>query len=611
MESSGTVPSLSLHKDLRPKQVELIRLFERRTRGVAKLPTGYGKTVAAAGSYAALRYRGECNRMLFIVPRRNQAKQASDGLADDLLRFFGISTKSIIVSEHQIQALRLHRNGEAEVFIATIQALITGESFKTITEMMETGRWFVVADEHHHYSEVRNGKDRDAPRKDGIWAEKLFQLNANALLAMSATSKRFDGKDRFGDPDVAETYINAAEQNYVKKLSLHAYEFHVETVTVDGKVYTYSTDEFTAAVGSDNPADLDAFMASRQMHWSPKYIAPLITFPLDRLIDNRLLGIKSQMLVQAMSVAHAKHVCQQIKLLVPGSMEVDWVGTGPNGRSDAENDAIVERFCPPKDKTTGRRKWILDILVNVGMAGEGLDSTDVTEISFLSTASLSISTLQIIGRGARVMQVAEGSEKPRCHINVDSSSPLAEYIGPRVMELFDDEVAVPSGKTRDPGEPEYQPSPEQMNVMVVDVRLKDIRSEPMFKAVLEDVKHRHPDVEEEIIARHVEEGIDRYLSRSGSSESSIIEQKREQVDLLVTKIVGLIIRRLRGVGASIDKALIGKLKTKINSQKKRIFGAIENSASEELDRQYQWLREEVEIPILRGHNLEGLPLWLR
>lgn len=603
---------MPLPKNLRPKQAEVIRLFETRDRVVAKLPTGYGKTVVAAGSYAVLRHSSRCNRMLYIVPRRSQARQAADSLVEDLARYFDIKTKSIIVSEHQTQACRLHRNGACEIFIVTIQALTTGISFKTITDMMQTGRWFIVADEHHHYSQVRNGKDNDAPRDDGIWADRLNQLNGTALLAMSATSKRFDGLDKFGEPDVTETYLNAAEQGYVKELSLHAYEFHVETITVDGVVYTYSTDEFMKIVGSNSPADVDSFMASKQMHWSPKYISPLITFPLDRIIDNRLRGIKCQMLVQAMSVAHAKYVCGQIELLIPNSMEVDWVGTGPKGRTDAENDAVLERFCPPKDKVTGRRKWTLDILVNVGMAGEGLDCTDVTEESFLATANRTISTLQIIGRGARVMPVPEGMPRPICHINVDSSSPLSGYVGRKIMEVFDNEVIIDDpGKPRD-RDPEYQPSPEQMNVMVVDVRLKDIRSEAMYRATLEDTRHdkRHVGVDDETLARHADEAIERYLSR-GNSESSIIAQKRDAVDSLVGKIVGLIVMRIRMSGCSVDPSIIAKFKIKINTRKRKLYGPVEDATSEELDLQYQWLREEVEIPIFQGHNLQGMPAWLR
>jgi hypothetical protein len=136
----------------------------------------------------------------------------------------------------------------------------------------------------------------------------------------------------------------------------------------------------------------------------------------------------------------------------------------------------------------------------------------------------------------------------------------------------------------------------------------------MYQAVLEDLKRdkRHAGIDEETLARHAEEAINKYLGR-GNNESSIIEQKKEQIDNLVTKIVGLVLQKIRtsGTGPTIDKAFIAKLKTKINAQKKSIFGPVGAATSEGLDRQYQWLREAVEIPILQGQNLQGLPLWLR
>src|SRR5690606_2867835 len=100
------------------------------------------------------------------------------------------------------------------------------------------------------------------------------------------------------------------------------------------------------------------------------------------------------------SCSHGKMVCEQAKVLLPEFMEVDWVGTGPQGRSQQENEEVLHRFCPPKD-ASGKRPWTLDVLVNVGIAGEGLDTTDVTEIVFLTPGNLTISNLQTIGRGAR------------------------------------------------------------------------------------------------------------------------------------------------------------------------------------------------------------------
>src|SRR5579884_1559783 len=97
-------------------------------------------------------------------------------------------------------------------------------------------------------------------------------------------------------------------------------------------------------------------------------------------------------------------VCQQVEALLQDRASVDWVGTGPSGRSAEENAEVLRQFCPPKDKATGLRNWTLDVLVNVGMAGEGLDTTDVTEIVFLTPANITNTNLQTIGRGSRIMR---------------------------------------------------------------------------------------------------------------------------------------------------------------------------------------------------------------
>ena len=88
MEPASSSPNMPFPEKLRPKQREIIEAFGSRTDVVAQLPTGYGKTLAAAGSYAMLRHRGVCNRMLYIVPRSGQAKQAAESVPIDS-RCFG------------------------------------------------------------------------------------------------------------------------------------------------------------------------------------------------------------------------------------------------------------------------------------------------------------------------------------------------------------------------------------------------------------------------------------------------------------------------------------------------------------------------------------------
>jgi hypothetical protein len=357
------------------------------------------------------------------------------------------------------------------------------------------------------------------------------------------------------------------------------------------------------------------------MRFSPKYVSPLVTFPLDRLIDQRVRGIKAQMLIQAMSCSHARCIFEQIKSLVPSNISVDWVGTGPSGRAQHENDRIMRQFCPKKNKVTGRRDWTLDILINVGICGEAADTIDVTEISFLTPANVTITNKQTIGRGARRMNVGTLAQ-PICNINVDTGSKLAKYIGAKVMEVFDEIVKCDEdAELPGPSEPEppvdYEPLPEQLGWIIADMRLKEIRSEPMYqeiyKRTFQDVRAkvdlaRSDEDVARVAADAAERALVEYLNRS-NNESAIYEQKIDQIETALSKIAGLVIRRMIDQGMSIERSLAGDLRRRINTQKKRELGAVRDAGADP-DLHWTWLKT-LERRILQEHGLLGLPQWLR
>lgn len=597
MEPASSPQGMPLPKKLRPKQREIIEAFAKADEVIAKLPTGYGKTLAAAGSYAQLRHRAACNRMLYVVPRTNQATQAADSVPQEL-ELFGVQTRAVDIGRDPMHALRSHHRGLIEVFVVTVQALLSSPATaRTVSDLMQTGRWFVVIDEHHHYG-------------DGTaWTEKVKALPSRAMLAMSATPNRHDESDHFPDPSVSETYRDAADAGYVKRLRLHAYEYVVDAITVDGRAIPFKTDEIVKEVGSDSPEAIDKHLAAKKMRWSPKYISPLITFPLDRIIDLRTRGVRSQMLVQAMSCTHASMVCEQIRMLLPSYMTVDWVGTGPSGRSDKENEDVVKRFCPEKDKSTGRRNWTLDVLVNVGIASEGLDTTDVTEVVFLRPANMTITDFQTMGRGARVMPGRE--VQPPCHVNVDTASAMAQYVGEKVMDLFDGDFSHKPDEKPPRGEDEYEPLPESMYVVVVDVHLSDIRKGKLFEIAYDGAVKEFPQATEEQLVAAAEKAMLNYMNSAGGNLSSILAQKRELIEGAVGKVVSLLVRRIASSGMRIEKSLPGDLKTRINSHKKTLFGgAVKSLPEEDLDRQWQWIRN-LEQQIMLEHGLNGVPQWLR
>lgn len=345
-------------------------------------------------------------------------------------------------------------------------------------------------------------------------------------------------------------------------------------------------------------------MASRQMQWSPKYIYPLILNPAMRLCEYSGDGIRGQMLVQAISCSHAEMVCRQIRDMNLG-MTVDWVGTGPNGRSDDENRRVLDSFCPPKNKL-GVRDWKLQVLVNVGMAGEGLDSTDVTEVVFLNSPKVNNTTLQIIGRGARRMK-QEGTGTLSCTINVDSSSELAAFVGADIMSVFDGDILTKEEKEeieKEAMEREYRPLADEPRVAIADVKLTSIEKERQLAVIAEKLESRGftrgtPEfdrLKEDLRLEIFEPNIEHH------NASSRIAQVRNENDLAVKKVVGLLVK-----SQTIERSRIGDLIRKLNGAAIRIVGAPVGACDEQqLRDRYRWLKQQEAI-LLSGGEIS----WLR
>lgn len=609
MEPASAASDMPSIQDLRPGQAEVVKLFDSQNVVVAKLPTGYGKTKTAVASYARMRAQSKVNRLLYIVPRSAQAAQAAEEVPSELLKMSGVRTQAHEVALTSGVALKAHRRGTAEVFVVTIQALSTSRAVgDDIAAMMETSQWMVVVDEHHHY-----GIDKQ-------WTRAIERLPRQALLAMSATPDRPGEKPLFGEPHINVSYIDACRRDKaVKEMQLHAYEYRIDAVTVNGDVRQFTTRELFDEAGGDSPQDIERFVASRKMRWSPKYISPLILYPVERIVDLRAANIRAQMVVQAMSCSHAEMVCEQVRALIPDSMKVDWVGTGPRGRSDADNRRIVGRFCPPKDPRTGRRPWSLDVLVNVGIAGEGLDSTDVCEVVFLTSPSINNSTLQTMGRGARVMR-QPGGDGVVCVVNVDGASEIAPFVGRKVMHVFDgaeDADAIDDdADDKDTEEREYRELPDDLELGVTDVSLIDIRTDPLFTpaydAAVSAISRIRTDYSEEqvrelardeataAIKKHIMERDERF------NASALIGQGKERLDEAVSKVSGLVVKLAAAGGNRIEKSFPGDVRRRINSRKKTLFGAVDRCDEAGLQSQYKWVKS-LEREILT----DGVPGWLR
>lgn len=618
MESSSRLSNMPQRKALYPWQERIrLRAADMRTGLLTiKIPTGAGKTLAAVSAYAELSRLGEVNRLLYIVPTDAQREQfIQDGKRDfEDVGLLGIEPFDIARSP--TLALKEHRTGKSQVFCTTIQAIANGNIYQTVKDLLQTSRWMIVVDEYHHYG------------IDKRWGKTILDLNGQFVLAMSATPARRNNDSAFGSPVISVTYREALEARAVKRLLLHAYEYRVDAITYNGDVISFTTHDIAEQAGSLDPEAIERFRASKRLRWSPKYISPLVSIPIERLMTMRLnTQMPLQVIVGALCCSHAQMVCEQIKAMFGDVLRIDWVGTGPHGRSREENVTILRRFCPPK-RADGRRHpedIELDVLVHVGMAGEGLDSIFVTEVVHINPANICNQNDQENGRGARRMPgVADKYQV--CHINVDSTSEYAQYTGARIMDVFDAATDDEPRELTDEEQRELQQSedyeelPNEFSIVIADVELLHIdKGDPEVMVWVESLAKALPGLDtREFFAnltedhpvwdRAIELRRKELLERaSGMNRMSRLAQMRSQLDTHVKKLTGLVVRIL-AQGGRFEKSLPGDIKRRINSRKKLLVNNIEvgDLDEEQLEFQRQWLKA-LEQEILR----EGLPAWLK
>jgi superfamily II DNA or RNA helicase len=602
VEFAASMPGMSFPKKPRSGQARVVEESKQRALLNVKLPTGYGKTLAACYVYSIKKWGGVVNRLLLIFPTDGQAEQFIKNGHKDLVDA-GIDgpTKIVDVRHSGAQCLKHHRGNTSQVFVITIQSLIESRGFDNVSRLLETGQWMIVVDEYHHYGVGKS------------WGRTVLRLNRAFLLAMSATPSRPNDDSAFGTPHVDVSYRFAVEEGACKRLRAHAYNYRIEAIGEDGDI-VFTTADLIKAAGGDTPEKIEKVRIERKMRWSPRYVSPLLHVPIDRMIGERIATRHPlQVLISAMCVSHAELICEQVRAMYP-ELQSDWVGTGQNGRSDEENDRILTRFCPPKDEH-GERHPTLDILVHVGMAGEGLDTVHVSEVVLMCNASICNRILQIIGRGARQLSGVV------CNVSFDSSSEFAAkgYVGEAIMDAMDLEPPKKDDNPPDEDDPEWPKElPENPEIHISNIELLNIDSgmdgvRHMAK-VMEALSPKALDFD---ALRHDKDHSDwskvidtyrqmRKIEAEEHDERAIIEQWREKVKFAMIDLTTVALLTLKKQGVEVNShnrmTLRGVIKKRINERKKQFLGEVSNDL-ELLKKHYGWcksldrdLRERQSVP---------------
>lgn len=595
---------LSFKKDPRPGQAAAIKAARDQSRRqlIVQLPTGYGKTFTAASIYATLQDQGRVNRLLYLVPSTGQLDQFVRDGSGDMMDAGVIGSPHIcdISFAGAAQAVKQHRTGTHQVFACTIQALSSPRVGAIVRELMSTGLWMVCVDECHHYG------------LDKTWGQSVLTLLWEFLLAMSATPFRPGDDSAFGSPDVVVTYRQAVAEGAVKPLTCHSYEYRIDALEENGEVISYTITDITEKAGSDAPDKVEKIF--REMRLSPKYISPMVEAPIERMMLHRLETghRKLQVLFGAMCCSHAQLVCEMIRShinsLYQGQLTVDWVGTGENGKSEAENRAILKRFCP--DKIDGKRRpedVELDILVHVGMAGEGLDTIYVSDVVHLNRASLNNSNRQENGRAARFLEGVTGT------IHVDSSSDFHPFVGPSIEHSFD-HSAIPEddekeASNRDGKGQEIGELPDEPQIRIYDmqcIRIIKGEVETMAQAMLSVGGWSEELLKDDAFMKSAEQAYLKMKHRELEqyNERSIVMQWKEKVGAATGLVTSRAIKAIYGSKGRLPASIAGELKRRINTRKKRELGSVDQDVSL-LRAHYQWL-QRLEKQLIAGE----LPQWL-
>jgi len=601
MEPTSFVHQLSLGQAPRPGQEEVLNAASEKGRKQLniKLPTGYGKTFTGYATFNLLRQAGVVDRLLLIAPTNAQVKQFVNNCEKDYKTAGLTGLRQVVdLRVYGDTAVKYNRKGSHIVYTTTPQALIQRTGGGVVRDLLSGGKWMIIVDEYHHYGEAKE------------WGKTVKTLPCEFLLAMSATPNRPNEDGAFGDPEVIVEYREAVAQKAVKPLVGHSYVYRIDAIDESGDVLSYTTTELSDMAGGDDPSAIEKLRIERKLRWSPKYVSPLVSVPIERMMRQRIeTGRQLRAIVGAMCVSHAELVCAQVASMFP-ELSVDWVGTGIDGRTDDENDKIIKRFL--QDERTG---GALDILVHVGMAGEGLDSKLVSEVIHLNRAAINNSNLQENGRVARYLE-AKNKTPIVGHINFDSSSEFAAegYVGSKI-ELAMDAIAADddSGDPRKTPEPGQNPLPEEPSIILANVDLETIDSGSpeivrMKKAIAyaEGVK---PD-DEWMAAAVVEDRAVaiyrkmRHKEAEEFNEVSALAQWNDAVNGALSAVTGRALRALYGDSRK-DKGAAGDMKKRINGLKLKQVGKMDKSDIEVVKKHYAWL-QRLDAIILES----GVPSWL-
>lgn len=602
----------------RPGQERTWSLIAERPEGASvfvQLPTGYGKTITICGAYVIQRARGIANRLLILVPTDQLREQMAPsrgtlpGLLDDFdtMRF---TPKGVVAVSKNERDLRYARDGIAEVFVATYAQAISDPGFWRA--FMHGHRWMVACDEAHHLSD------------ENTWGAAVQALSASFRLYLSATPIRNDKQGIIGlateatadgareiKPDVVVSYADAMRDGAARRVQAQIHDYFVDVLLRGDDVPRRIT---TADLRAEGVVSFSEYQAKSQLRYTSKYLSGMLK---DACAEWRVRELKhrgqNQLLVFAMTNAHARAVVEQLRSLAP-DVRTDWIG---QDRSVDENRDVLERFNArgPGGAATGG----IDCLVQVDKAGEGFDNARCSVLVFLHLIGSEPKLKQQIGRGLR-RNYALPVELDTVTVYASSDTEIARY-----AQDMDETARVALGlevETQNERERAVFRLPD-FSVEIADVELRTIETiadgvtldRAMVDLGASTLAEMGIDAASVIPAQLARLGAkvskpegnatkDAAIATPRMTETAAVEVWRDRVTKATAQIAKHVIEARSG--RVIEKSVAADTIKTLHAEWKRTTGrGHDGMTSAELQRKYYWLRS-IEASIIAGR----VPLWL-
>ncbi len=408
------------------KLAQILISGERNHLGV--FVPGYGKTITALASFLVARSLSVAQKLVIFVPRGNLRDQyANPADLAVLMRNLGAPPLTFSVADSEKMFLK---NLNTDVIITTYQYASGKAGSEALEQFCRRAQCMFVFDEVHHLSE------------DGTWAMNIKKFPFSCSVALSGTPVRSDNKSLFGVPtEIMTDEAGHATQYYkplhevllrdahaeggvLKRIQAHVVDYTIKLKNAEtGAIVELSLSRLQEE--ASNPAEIDSFLARKQLRFHEVYLETLLTPAFEQLAAKRAQfppnlssqstekGQQHQMLIIAMSNLHAAAILEFVQSRFPN------VVSGRIGQDLPEK----ERAKALKAYRAGE----IDVMVQVDMIGEG---TDIKPISVIVKADLVRAfskTMQQIFRGMR-FYAPFGDAGNVCNIYTSNDSEVVQIL---------------------------------------------------------------------------------------------------------------------------------------------------------------------------------------